>query len=122
MGPITAPMSPLAVNTAVKASVSFTDPDVPAMKVITAVWDWGDGTSSGDVFVEVGGSSGTITGSHTYTSAGVYTVKVTVTDNYGGSGQATFQYVVVYDPKRRVHHRRRLDHLAGQRRPRQSDR
>src|SRR5262249_36677566 len=44
------------------------------------------------------GGSGTVTGSHSYAVDGVYTVTLTVTNNGGGSAQAVFQYVVVYNP------------------------
>jgi len=40
-----------------------------------------------------------VTGTHTYTTPGVYTVKVTVTDGDNDSDQSIFQFVVVYDPK-----------------------
>jgi hypothetical protein len=98
VGPITAPLAPVAVNTAVNASASFTD--ALTTTTHTALWDWGDNTTSAGSVTESNGS-GTVTGSHTYTVDGVYTVKLTVT-NHGvgsgqGSGQAVFQYVVVYN-------------------------
>src|SRR5207248_3122387 len=49
------------------------------------------------VVTETNGS-GSVTGSHTYAAAGIYTVTVTVNDNYGGSASVQFQYVVMYDP------------------------
>jgi hypothetical protein len=61
------------------------------------VWDWGDGATSPGTVTESAGS-GTATGGHTYALAGVYSIKLTVTDTAGGTGFATFQYVVVYDP------------------------
>jgi hypothetical protein len=83
------------VNYVVNASVPFTDPD--QLDTHTATWDWGDsGTSDGTV-TEADGS-GTITGSHAYTTPGVYTVSVTVQDNFGNSDTATYEFVVVYDP------------------------
>ena len=39
-----------------------------------------------------------MTGAHTYTTAGVYTVTLTVEDDDGDSDQSVFQYIVVYDP------------------------
>ena len=39
-----------------------------------------------------------MTGTHTYTVAGTYTVVVTVTDADGASGSSQFEFVVVYDP------------------------
>jgi hypothetical protein len=45
------------------------------------------------------GGRGTYSGACTYTSAGVYTVRATVSDGDGGtSAPAFFRYVIVYDP------------------------
>ncbi len=91
LGPISAPLAPVVVNTAIGASASFTDPG--SNDTHSATWEWGDGsTSAGAV------NAGTASGSHTYTAAGVYTVKLTVTDDDGGADTEQFQYVVVYDP------------------------
>jgi hypothetical protein len=95
VGQITAPLVPVVVNTAVSTSASFTDPFTTTTH--TAVWNWGDNTTSGGNISESGGS-GTVTGSHSYTTDGVYTVTLTVTNNGGGSGQSVFQYVVIYNP------------------------
>jgi hypothetical protein len=95
VGAITAPADPTLVNTTVNASAGFTDPGV--LDTHTAVWDWGDGSTSAGSVNESGGS-GSVTGSHAYTASGVYTVTLTVTDDDGDSGQSVFQYVVVYDP------------------------
>lgn len=99
VGPISAPVDPVQVGVSVGASADFTDPDV--LDTHTAVWDWGDGTTSAGTVTEADGS-GTVTGSHTYATPGVYTVTLTVTDNSGAgnaSGQGVFRYVVVYDPE-----------------------
>lgn len=94
VGTITAPMIPVQVNTAVNASASFTDAGV--LDTHTAVWDWQDGTSAGAVTESNG--SGSVTGSHTYTTAGVYTVSLTVSDDDLAPGTGQFMYVVVYNP------------------------
>src|SRR5262249_6186569 len=60
-------------------------------------WNWGDNSTSPGGITENNGS-GTVTGSHSYAVDGVYTISLTVTNNGGGTGQATFQYVVVYNP------------------------
>jgi murein DD-endopeptidase MepM/ murein hydrolase activator NlpD len=93
VGTITAPVDPVQVNTAINTSASFTDPGV--LDTHTAVWDWGDGSTSSGTVNE---TNGLVSDSHTYTAAGVYTVKLTVTDKDGGSGESVFHYVVVYDP------------------------
>ncbi len=94
IGAITAPLAPVSVGTPVTTSAPFTDPGV--LDTHTALWSWGDGTFSAGAISETNGS-GTAEGTHTYTSAGVYTVTLTVTDKDGGFGQSIFQYVVVFD-------------------------
>ena len=91
VGAITAPIDPLEIGTPVNASASFTDPGI--LDTHTAEWDWGDNaTSSGTV------AGGTVTGSHVYAEPGVYAVTLTVTDDDGGVGTSTFEFIVVYDP------------------------
>jgi PKD repeat protein len=87
--------SVVPVGAAVTASVPFTDPD--ALDTHTAVWDWGDGNTSAGAVTETFGA-GTITGDHSYATPGIYTVQVTVQDNFGNSDAAVYQFVVVYDP------------------------
>ena len=76
VGAITAPVVPLQAAAAVNASAAFTDTN-PA-NTHTAVWNWGDGTTS-DSAGQVDEASRTVTGSHIYATAGVYTVTRTVT-------------------------------------------
>jgi len=96
VGDITAPVDPVQVNTEVNASADFTDPGV--LDTHTAEWDWGDGNTSAGTVTETDGS-GSVTGSHIYTTPGVYTIRLTVTDKDGDSGGAIFEYVVIYDPE-----------------------
>jgi alpha-tubulin suppressor-like RCC1 family protein len=95
VGAITAPVVPVQVNATITASASFTDPGT--LDTHTAVFNWGDGTSSGATVTESGGS-GSASGSHMYSTAGVYAITLTVSDNSGASGQSLFEFVVVYDP------------------------
>lgn len=95
VGVITAPSDPQQVNTSVGISANFTDPGV--LDTHAATIDWGDSSTSVGTITESNGS-GTVSGSHTYATAGVYTVGVTVTDNGGLSGSNQYQYVVVYNP------------------------
>ncbi len=95
LGDILVAPNPVAVGVTVNASAPFTDPD--QLDTHTAVWDWGDGATSAGAITETDGV-GLITGSHAYAAAGLYTVTVTVSDNFGHSTTATYQYVVVYDP------------------------
>jgi hypothetical protein len=93
------PSAVVQVNTAITASASFTDPGI--LDTQTALWDWGDlSTSAGTVTYTTGTSGSGSVGpdSHTYTVAGVYTGVLTVTDKDEDSGTAKFEYVVVYDP------------------------
>jgi len=92
---ITAPMDPIAVQTSVTAGGQFTDPGV--LDTHTAEWTWGDGGTSSGVVTEANGS-GSVSGSHAYSAAGVYTITLTVTDKDGASGSSVYRFVVVYDP------------------------
>jgi len=95
LGAISVSAALVPVGTIVNTSVLFTDPD--KLDTHTAVWDWGDGTTPAGAVTESNGA-GTITGSHAYTVPGVYPVEVTVSDNYGNTDTATYEFVVVYDP------------------------
>jgi hypothetical protein len=103
VGPITAtPSGPQPIGSTISFSASFTDPGI--LDTHTAVWTWDDGTTSGCppngtacTLTEASGS-GTVTGSHTFSSAGVYTVKLTVTDDDGGVGESIYEFVVSFDP------------------------
>ena len=92
VGSISAPLDPQVVGTeifatAIIASSDFSDQDY------TAVWSWGDtSTSAGTVSEKV------VSGSHTYTTPGVYEVDLSVTVGDSLPGEASFFYVVVYDP------------------------
>ncbi len=93
LGAISAPANPVQVNTAITVTAPFTDPN--ADDTHTAAWSWGDGTTSAGTVNE---TSHMATGQHTYAAAGLYTVTLTLTDSSNLSAEATFQYVVVYDP------------------------
>ena len=95
-GAITAPTSPVKVSSIVSASANFTDKGV--LDTHTAIWDWGDGNTSTGGVTESNGS-GSVTGSHSYTAAGLYTIKLTITDKDGATGQSTFQTLIVYNPQ-----------------------
>jgi|GEM_PF-2010715 len=70
----------------VEFEAAFTD--VGTQDTHTAVWDWGDGTTSVGGVVQ-GSGSGTATGSHTYMLPGDYLVTVTVTDDDTGEHSNT---------------------------------
>jgi PKD repeat protein len=94
VGAINAPISPVLLKTTINTSANFTDPGV--LDTHTAVWDWGDGTTSAGVVNESNGS-GSVNGSHVYTAVGPYTIRLTVTDKDGDSAQAVLQYQVIYN-------------------------
>src|SRR5205814_2316897 len=78
VGTISAPSDPTSLNTAINTSVSFTDPGT--LDTHKSTWDWGDSSTSAGTVTESNGS-GSVAGTHTYTTAGVYTVSVTLTDD-----------------------------------------
>jgi Concanavalin A-like lectin/glucanases superfamily/PKD domain len=92
---VTGPTDPLQLGSVATMNATFTDADV--LDTHTAVWNWGDGSSSTG---QVNQLNGTVTGTHTYTAAGVYVVSLSVTDSDGASsGPVAYeQYVVIYNP------------------------
>jgi hypothetical protein len=60
----------------------------------TATVDWGDGSGTQAVTVTEANGSGTLSANHTFADNGVYTVRVTVIDDDGGSVSSTFQVTV----------------------------
>ena len=100
-GDINAPLDPNNIANAISVNMPFTDPD--ASDTHSAVWDWGDGTqcdTSVDVDCSVTESNGvgTTTATHTYSTPGVYTLTVNISDGEL-TASSTFQYIVVYDPE-----------------------
>lgn len=91
----TAPTSPTLINSGVNINATFTDANTSDTH--TAVWSWGDNTTSNGIITENNGV-GTASGTHTYTIAGVFTVNLTITDNNNASDSENYQYIVVYDP------------------------
>jgi PKD domain/RTX calcium-binding nonapeptide repeat (4 copies) len=69
-------------------SFSSTFSDVGILDTHTAVFDWGDGTSSSAVVNEAGGA-GSASASHVYAAAGTYTITLTVYDDDLGSQSVT---------------------------------
>jgi hypothetical protein len=79
------------VGASVGAFGSFAD--ASPIDTHTAVIDWGDDTVS-SAAVELR----SFAASHAYTSAGVYTARVTISDDDGATATESYRYVVVYDP------------------------
>jgi PKD repeat protein len=93
--PIQATLEPTMVGSTFEASALLAGSDDPGS--YSAEWDWGDETdSSGELSSD--GENILVSGSHEYTTAGVYTVKLTVSHGEVPFQEAEFQYVVVYDP------------------------
>jgi alpha-tubulin suppressor-like RCC1 family protein len=88
-------LDPVSVNTVVSASADFTDGETEESH--TATWDWGDGIIEDGAVVEADGV-GTVTGSHLYTTPGVFTITLSVTDDFGNTGIKKHCYLVVFDP------------------------
>lgn len=89
-GTLSVSPNPQRAGAPVTAALTFTDPD--PLDSHTALFDWGDGTTS------AGAVSGySASASHSYAAPGLYTVTATVTDPYGQSASAAFQYVVIYN-------------------------
>ena len=84
-----------AVNTVVNLAASFTD--AGRNDTHTCAIDWADGAGAQAGAVSESAGAGTCIGSRTFGAAGVYTIRMTVTDDDGGAATASV-LVVVYDP------------------------
>lgn len=87
---ISAPMDPQAVGTGFYVGGAFEDPGTDSW---LANWNWGDGSTTAGILTDKN-----VYGFHTYSVPGVYVIKLTITDDDGGTGMQTFQYLVAYDP------------------------
>ena len=94
IGTISVPTTPVQVNSSIAASANITD--ARSVGVSTAVWDWGDGNTSAGTVTDNNGA-GSVSGIHAYTTPGIYTLTLTVTDNNGEVATNQYQYLVVYD-------------------------
>jgi PKD repeat protein len=83
-------------NTGQTIEVSSSFEDFGPRDTHTAVWEWGDGTTTPVVFAETGNYV-TVNGSHVYTTPGAYRVRLVVTDDDGGVGVGSmFDTIGVY--------------------------
>jgi hypothetical protein len=89
--------NPAAAGVPVALTARFTDPGTGDTH--TATIDWGDGTVEPAATTESvdGKGAALVVGTHAYAEAGLYTVKVTVTDNDGHIRWDYLRYAVVYD-------------------------
>jgi PKD repeat protein len=83
-------VSPVAISTGVSVTVNYTDNNVNTGKV-----NWDDGLGDQTISTSV---ANPFTLNHTYTTPGVYTVTITLTDACGSTGSSKYDYIVVYDP------------------------
>lgn len=81
-------VDPNPVGTSIPVAVAFIDENLVDSQI-----DWGDGTTSAGTLGE-----GTVTGEHTYTAPGVYSINVKIVDACDAEASALYQYVVIYDP------------------------
>ncbi|HEV2149355.1 MAG TPA: PKD domain-containing protein [Longimicrobiaceae bacterium] len=106
IGAVTLPAVAVQTGGAVDVSAAFSDADAGDTHAVPGTTiAWGDGTTSragvgGTLRVAepAAGAAGSVRGTHAYAAAGVYTVRVTVTDADGARASAVAEYVVVYDP------------------------
>ncbi|MBI9045017.1 MAG: hypothetical protein JEZ06_11055 [Anaerolineaceae bacterium] len=94
---ISAPLDPISIEMTVEVSALFIDPD--HIDTHTAVWDWGDSSTSDGTINGDSENGYNVTGSHNYTLPGVYTLNLMVNDAAGKTTTAEYQYIVIFDPE-----------------------
>jgi len=85
LGPLSGPTNP-APGTALNVSANFSD--AGTLDTHSASFDWGDGSNSPGTTAESNGS-GSTSAAHTYATAGLYTVTLTLADNDGATSTGT---------------------------------
>lgn len=94
---ITVSSNPVQTNTSISTNATFTDEG--DSHIHTAIWNWGDGATSSGTLQEPNGSNpGLVSGTHTYSVAGVYQVLLIVSDTDGGVRTQSYSYISVYNP------------------------
>jgi len=85
LGEISVPVDPVTIGTEVEVSsnLKYLGEGEP----LTAVWTWDDGTTTTENDVP----AGSVTSTHSYTTAGDYTISLVVTDKDGMSASTTAQ-------------------------------
>jgi len=86
---LTGPVDPVLLGVPISLVGVFTDPGILDSHV--ALISWGDGLST---TVNLAAGVYQVSGSHTYGSAGVYTITLTVTDDDGGSDSKSIEVTV----------------------------
>jgi hypothetical protein len=96
---ITGPVDPVETGTETYVTVLFFDGDlrswISSTDTFVATFDWGDSIQS---YIALPSGSQVVTGTHVYTTPGVYTVTITITDDDGGFATGTYSFIVVYEP------------------------
>ncbi len=97
VGAITTQSQLVATGASLMVSAAFTFDN--SSGPCTAIWSWGDGTTSAGTVAE-STASGMVTGTHVYLAGGAFPVSLTVTDSRGTSGQSTIvPGILVRQPK-----------------------
>jgi hypothetical protein len=95
---VASPSEPMALGSGFVSVTAFFADTAGQTRACTI--DWGDGSApdGGGVTEPTDTDPGSCTGSHLYTSVGVYAVSIAVADPCDESSGAVYQYAVVYDP------------------------
>jgi hypothetical protein len=89
---VSGPAGPVAIGLEATINAAYSDAGVDDTHLCEFSWD--DGTSSVSQ-----GTNGSCSSSRFYATPGVYTVRVSVSDDDTGATSYTHQFVVVYDPE-----------------------
>lgn len=95
VGPIALTSDPVAVGVSISATAGFSDANTGDTH--TGTWTWGDATPAQAGTVSESNGSGSTSAAHSFASAGIYPVAVSVRDSTGLSTQVS-RNIVVYDP------------------------